>query len=98
MYPVDDVPGGNDGELDELLGAAAVGNDHVLGGAKGLQLTEVAQDHALIGIADPATDPIDQDGLVLLDEARRRLGARRSRGQPAHSDGARARWPPAEDL
>jgi uncharacterized protein (DUF2235 family) len=34
--PVDDVPGRDDGQLDELLGAAAVGDHHVLGGAERL--------------------------------------------------------------
>jgi hypothetical protein len=70
---VDDVPGGDDGQLDQLFGAAAVGDDHVLLRAQRLQLAEQLQDDALVAVADPALDPVGDDVLVLLDEARRRL-------------------------
>jgi len=68
---VDDVPGRDDRQLDELLGAARVGDHHVLGGRQGLELAQEAEDDALVGVADPAADAIDEDVLVLLDEARR---------------------------
>ena len=73
MDVVDDVPGGDDGQLDQLLGAAAVGDDHVLGGAQRLHLAEDLPDLALVAVADPALDPVGDDVLVLLDEAGRRL-------------------------